>query len=111
MARRRLTGHTLDEVRPLDRPGPLRKGVLDALRELIIARTLLPGQHLVESELHRGSPTCRGSAGSAPAYTSWTCGFGGSSAPWPAPEEGTRGTSTSSSSMPWPGTTALRPVH
>jgi len=51
MARRRLTGHTLDEVRPLDRPGPLRKGVLDALRELIIARTLLPGQHLVESEL------------------------------------------------------------
>jgi DNA-binding GntR family transcriptional regulator len=51
MARRRLTASTLEAVRPLDRPGPLRKGVLDSLRELIATRTLLPGQHLVESEL------------------------------------------------------------
>lgn len=35
----------------LERPGPLRERVYEALLELIITRALRPGQHLVESEL------------------------------------------------------------
>ncbi|MHC5903293.1 GntR family transcriptional regulator [Streptomyces sp. S6] len=35
----------------LERPGPLRDRVYEALLELIITRALGPGQHLVESEL------------------------------------------------------------
>lgn len=37
--------------RRVERPAPLRQAVYDALIELIINRALLPGQHLVESEL------------------------------------------------------------
>ena len=51
MARRRAAGESLDALGPLDRPSPLRHRVQDALRELIIARTLPPGEHLVESAL------------------------------------------------------------
>ncbi|MFF7652093.1 GntR family transcriptional regulator [Streptomyces sp. NPDC007983] len=35
----------------LERPGPLRERVYEALLELITTRALRPGQHLVESEL------------------------------------------------------------
>src|ERR1044072_3647347 len=35
----------------LERPGPLRERVYEALLELITTRSLRPGQHLVESEL------------------------------------------------------------
>ncbi|MFJ9350765.1 GntR family transcriptional regulator [Streptomyces sp. NPDC101237] len=35
----------------LERPGPLRDRVYEALLELITSRSLQPGQHLVESEL------------------------------------------------------------
>lgn len=35
----------------VQRPVPLREGVYDALLELITSRRLVPGQHLVESEL------------------------------------------------------------
>ncbi|MEU6082845.1 GntR family transcriptional regulator [Streptomyces sp. NPDC047108] len=35
----------------LERPGPLRERVYEALLELITTRSLQPGQHLVESEL------------------------------------------------------------
>ncbi|MEU1212065.1 GntR family transcriptional regulator [Streptomyces sp. NPDC005791] len=38
-------------VPKLERPGPLRERVYDALLELITTRALRPGQHLVESEL------------------------------------------------------------
>lgn len=38
-------------MRRLQRPAPLREGVYETLLELIIGRTLRPGQHLVESEL------------------------------------------------------------
>ncbi|NGO67693.1 GntR family transcriptional regulator [Streptomyces boncukensis] len=38
-------------VPKLERPGPLRERVYEALLELITSRTLPPGQHLVESEL------------------------------------------------------------
>lgn len=38
-------------VPKLERPGPLRERVYDALLELITTRALPPGQHLVESEL------------------------------------------------------------
>ncbi|MFI1068410.1 GntR family transcriptional regulator [Streptomyces puniciscabiei] len=38
-------------VPKLDRPGPLRDRVYEALLELITTRALQPGQHLVESEL------------------------------------------------------------
>ncbi|MGH3500209.1 MAG: GntR family transcriptional regulator [Nocardioidaceae bacterium] len=41
----------VDDLAPLERAGPLRHRVQETLRELIIARTLAPGQHLVESEL------------------------------------------------------------
>jgi DNA-binding GntR family transcriptional regulator len=36
---------------PLDRPGPLRSQVRDALIELIISRELAPGKHLVEADI------------------------------------------------------------
>jgi DNA-binding GntR family transcriptional regulator len=36
---------------PLDRPGPLRSQVGNALIELIISRELAPGQHLVEADI------------------------------------------------------------
>ncbi|HEX4721083.1 MAG TPA: GntR family transcriptional regulator [Pseudonocardiaceae bacterium] len=36
---------------PVERPAPLRQAVYDALVELIVKRTLKPGQHLVEGEL------------------------------------------------------------
>jgi DNA-binding GntR family transcriptional regulator len=39
------------ELTPLDRPGPLRSQVKDALIELIISRQLAPGQHLVEADI------------------------------------------------------------
>ncbi|GHC58229.1 GntR family transcriptional regulator [Streptomyces flavofungini] len=38
-------------VPKLERPGPLRERVYEALLELITIRALRPGQHLVESEL------------------------------------------------------------
>ena len=38
-------------VPKLERPGPLRERVYEALLELITTRALCPGQHLVESEL------------------------------------------------------------
>lgn len=38
-------------ARPVERPAPLRQAVYDALVELIVTRTLKPGQHLVEGEL------------------------------------------------------------
>ena len=38
-------------VPKLERPGPLRERVYEALLELIITRALQPGQHLVETEL------------------------------------------------------------
>ncbi|MFJ8885108.1 GntR family transcriptional regulator [Streptomyces sp. NPDC102402] len=38
-------------VPKLERPGPLRERVYEALLELITTRALKPGQHLVESEL------------------------------------------------------------
>ena len=40
-------------IRPVARPVPLRQSVYEALVELIVAGTLRPGQHLVESELAR----------------------------------------------------------
>ena len=40
-------------IRPVARPVPLRQSVYEALIELIVAGTLQPGQHLVESELAR----------------------------------------------------------
>lgn len=40
-------------VPKLERPGPLRERVYQAILELIITRTLKPGQHLVETELAR----------------------------------------------------------
>ena len=36
---------------PLDRPGPLRSQVKDALIELIISRQLAPGEHMVEADI------------------------------------------------------------
>lgn len=50
----------LDDVGPLQRPGPLRMQVQETLRELIIARTLRPGQHLVELELAERLSVSRG---------------------------------------------------
>jgi DNA-binding GntR family transcriptional regulator len=38
-------------VPKLERPGPLRERVYQALLELIVTRSLKPGQHLVETEL------------------------------------------------------------
>ncbi|MDN3025266.1 GntR family transcriptional regulator [Streptomyces sp. S.PB5] len=45
------TGLPQGAVPKLERPGPLRDRVYEALLELIITRALQPGQHLVESEL------------------------------------------------------------
>ncbi|MFI9245954.1 GntR family transcriptional regulator [Streptomyces sp. NPDC053086] len=45
------TGLPQGAVPKLERPGPLRERVYDALLELITTRALKPGQHLVESEL------------------------------------------------------------
>ncbi|WP_405775149.1 GntR family transcriptional regulator [Streptomyces sp. NBC_00859] len=45
------TGLPQGAVPKLERPGPLRERVYEALLELITTRTLTPGQHLVESEL------------------------------------------------------------
>ncbi|MXM67982.1 FCD domain-containing protein [Streptomyces sp. HUCO-GS316] len=45
------TGLPQGTVPKLERPGPLRERVYEALLELITTRTLQPGQHLVESEL------------------------------------------------------------
>ncbi len=59
MARSR-TGEGFPDLSPVDRPGPLRDRVLEALRELIVVRTLAPGQHLVESELAERLNVSRG---------------------------------------------------
>ncbi|MFF0199646.1 GntR family transcriptional regulator [Streptomyces sp. NPDC005017] len=45
------TGLPQGTVPKLERPGPLRERVYEALLELISTRALQPGQHLVESEL------------------------------------------------------------
>ncbi|MFJ5260360.1 GntR family transcriptional regulator [Streptomyces sp. NPDC088387] len=45
------TGLPQGAVPKLERPGPLRDRVYEALLELITTRSLRPGQHLVESEL------------------------------------------------------------
>lgn len=45
------TGLPQGAVPRLERPGPLRDRVYEALLELITTRALRPGQHLVESEL------------------------------------------------------------
>ncbi len=45
------TGLPHGAVPRLERPGPLRDRVCEALLELITTRALQPGQHLVESEL------------------------------------------------------------
>ncbi|MDQ0584451.1 GntR family transcriptional regulator [Streptomyces rishiriensis] len=45
------TGLPQGTVPRLERPGPLRDRVYEALLELITTRALQPGQHLVESEL------------------------------------------------------------
>lgn len=45
------TGLPLGAVPKLERPGPLRERVYEALLELITTRALRPGRHLVESEL------------------------------------------------------------
>ncbi|WP_328333616.1 MULTISPECIES: GntR family transcriptional regulator [unclassified Streptomyces] len=45
------TGLPQGAVPKLERPGPLRERVYEALLELITTRALTPGQHLVESEL------------------------------------------------------------
>ncbi|WP_030620178.1 GntR family transcriptional regulator [Streptomyces fulvoviolaceus] len=45
------TGLPQGSVPKLERPGPLRDRVYEALLELITTRALQPGQHLVESEL------------------------------------------------------------
>lgn len=51
MMARRGAADGVDGLGPLRRPGPLRQEVEERLRELIIGRTLPPGQHLVETEL------------------------------------------------------------
>ena len=40
-------------IRPLQRPVPLRQSVYDALIDLIVSGELLPGQHMVETDLAR----------------------------------------------------------
>ncbi|MFD8079323.1 GntR family transcriptional regulator [Streptomyces sp. NPDC059718] len=45
------SGLSQGSVPKLQRPGPLREQVYEALLELIITRSLTPGQHLVETEL------------------------------------------------------------
>jgi DNA-binding GntR family transcriptional regulator len=46
-------GAAAGAIRPVERPVPLRQSVYEVLVELIVAGTLRPGQHLVESELAR----------------------------------------------------------
>jgi DNA-binding GntR family transcriptional regulator len=58
--RRRVDREPLADLAPLDRPEPLRHRVQDAVRELIIMRTLEPGRHLVESELAERLDVSRG---------------------------------------------------
>jgi len=60
MPRSRADPQQFAHVSPVDRPGPLRHAVQDALRELIIMRSLEPGQHLVESELAQRLNVSRG---------------------------------------------------
>ena len=60
MPRNRADPKQFADVSPVDRPGPLRHRVQDALRELIIMRSLEPGQHLVESELAQRLNVSRG---------------------------------------------------
>ncbi|NGN63593.1 GntR family transcriptional regulator [Streptomyces sp. A7024] len=45
------TGLPQGAMPKLERPGPLRERVYEALLDLIITRALSPGQHLVETEL------------------------------------------------------------
>ncbi len=59
MARSRV-GQDFPDLSPVDRPGPLRIKVLDALRELIVDRTLRPGQHLIETDLAERLQVSRG---------------------------------------------------
>jgi DNA-binding GntR family transcriptional regulator len=40
-------------IRPVQRPAPLRQSVYDALIDLIVSGELLPGQHLVETDIAR----------------------------------------------------------
>ena len=44
---------TVTMIRPLQRPVPLRQSVYDALIDLIVGGELLPGQHMVETDLAR----------------------------------------------------------
>ena len=44
---------TVTMIRPLQRPVPLRQSVYDALIDLIVSGELLPGQHMVETDLAR----------------------------------------------------------
>jgi DNA-binding GntR family transcriptional regulator len=46
-------GTAAGPIRPVERPVPLRQSVYEVLVELIVAGTLGPGEHLVESELAR----------------------------------------------------------
>jgi DNA-binding GntR family transcriptional regulator len=51
-----VAGQRREEARlisPVERPVPLRQSVYEALVELVIAGRLMPGQHLVETELAR----------------------------------------------------------
>lgn len=62
MAKQTMTGAaaTLDGVVRLNRPAPLRQRVQEQLRELIVARVLAPGDHLVEGELAERLGVSRG---------------------------------------------------
>jgi DNA-binding GntR family transcriptional regulator len=43
----------LPEIQPVARPVPLRQSVYESMVDLVVAGTLAPGQHLVETELAR----------------------------------------------------------
>ena len=60
MPRNRADPDQFADLSPVDRPEPLRHRVQDALRELIIMRSLEPGQHLVEAELAQRLNVSRG---------------------------------------------------
>ena len=60
MPRSRSSSEAIPELPAVVRPGPLRTHVLEALRELVITRSLQPGQHLVESELAEQLQVSRG---------------------------------------------------
>jgi DNA-binding GntR family transcriptional regulator len=51
---------TIPELPAVVRAGPLRTHVLETLRELVIVRTLQPGQHLVEADLAERLEVSRG---------------------------------------------------